>query len=457
MNKVKDWINRLKKGHMLSVIGVFLIIIVILGVLLYQKQVQARQTSENTYNMAFYELVDYVENVETYLAKSLISTTPQHGAETLTNLWREANMAQTYLARLPIESQELEKTQKFLNQVSDYSYSLSRKNIYDESLNEEDLNNLKDLHNYSVELENILNQLSEDINLGRIKWGELTKKGNVAFAQQVSTESKDGFSSLEENFHEYSGLIYDGAFSEHLTNEEKKGLTGEDIDEESAKGVVVSLLGNEKIKDISSLGLSENATIPAYTFSIKTNDDKNINVSISKKGGHIIYMNYDREVNLEILSQEEANNKGKEFLNNHGFENMQETYYLKQDGIMTINYAYNQNGVIMYPDLINVKVALDNGEILGIETTGYLNNHTQRNIEKKVISKDDAKKTLNKQLNIESEGFACIPTEWKTEILCYEFKGKVDDKEFLVYINAENGKEEDILVIKNTPNGVLTM
>ena len=457
MNKVKDWINRLKKGHMLSVIGVFLIIIVILGVLLYQKQVQARQTSENTYNMAFYELVDYVENVETYLAKSLISTTPQHGAETLTNLWREANMAQTYLARLPIESQELEKTQKFLNQVSDYSYSLSRKNIYDESLNEEDLNNLKDLHNYSVELENILNQLSEDINLGRIKWGELTKKGNVAFAQQVSTESKDGFSSLEENFHEYSGLIYDGAFSEHLTNEEKKGLTGEDIDEESAKGVVVSLLGNEKIKDISSLGLSENATIPAYTFSIKTNDDKNINVSISKKGGHIIYMNYDREVNLEILSQEEANNKGKEFLNNHGFENMQETYYLKQDGIMTINYAYNQNGVIMYPDLIKVKVALDNGEILGIETTGYLNNHTQRNIEKKVISKDDAKKTLNKQLNIESEGFACIPTEWKTEILCYEFKGKVDDKEFLVYINAENGKEEDIVVIKNTPNGVLTM
>ena len=180
MNKVKDWINRLKKGHMLSVIGVFLIIIVILGVLLYQKQVQARQKSENTYNMAFYELVDYVENVETYLAKSLISTTPQHGAETLTNLWREANMAQTYLARLPIESQELEKTQKFLNQVSDYSYSLSRKNIYDESLNEEDLNNLKDLHNYSVELENILNQLSEDINLGRIKWGEISNKGKTA-------------------------------------------------------------------------------------------------------------------------------------------------------------------------------------------------------------------------------------------------------------------------------------
>ena len=424
---------------------------------MYQKQVQAKQTSENTYNMAFYELVDYVGNVETYLAKSLISTTPQQGAETLTSLWREANMAQTYLSRLPIESQELENTQKFLNQVSDYSYSLSRKNIYDESLTEEDLKNLKDLHNYSLELENTLNQLSEDINSGRIKWGELTKKGSTAFAQQVSTESQDGFSSLEENFHEYSGLIYDGAFSEHLTSEEKKGLTGENIDEEKAKQIANDFIGKDKIKETSNLGLSENATIPAYSFSIQTNEGRNINISISQKGGHVVYMNYDREVTSEILSQEEADKKGKEFLEQKGFPNMKETYYLKQEGIMTINYAYNQDGVVMYPDLIKVKVALDNGEILGIETSGYLNNHTERDISKVKISKEEAKKTLNKQLNIETEGLAYIPTEWKTEILCYEFKGKVDGTEFLVYINAENGREEDILVIKDTPNGVLTM
>lgn len=365
-------------------------------------------------------------------------------------------MAQSYLARLPIESQELEKTQKFLNQVSDYSYSLSRKNIYNESLGEKDLKNLKELHDYSIELENILNQLSEDINSGRIKWGELTKKGNVAFAQQVSTESKDGFNNLEENFHEYSGLIYDGAFSEHLTNEEKKGLTGENVDEEKAKQVVTQLINQDKIKEISSLGLSENATIPSYTFSVQTSDNKNVSVSISQKGGHVIYMNYDREVTSEIIQQEEANNIGKEFLARHGFENMKETYYLKQDGIVTINYAYNQDNVVMYPDLIKVKVALDNGEILGLESTGYLNNHQKRDISNVKITKEEAKKNLNKNLEITSEGMSVIPTEWKTEILCYEFKGKVDEREFLVYINAENGKEEDVLVITNTPNGTLT-
>ena len=456
MNKLEDWKNRLKKGHMLSVICVLLIIVAILGIILYQKQREYRQASENSYNMAFYELVDYVQNVETYLAKSLISSTPEHGAETLTHLWREANLAQAYLSRLPIESQELENTEKFLNQVSDYSYTLSRKNIYNENLTSDDLNNLKELHTYSLDLENTLNQLSEDLNSGRFQWGELTKKGTVAFAQQVDNISKESFSNLEENFHEYSGLIYDGAFSEHLISNEPKGLTGEDIDEDKAKQVAEEFIGKNNIKEISNLGLSENATIPVYDFSVTNNSDQTINLAVSKKGGHIVYMNSNREVQTEIISEEEANNKGKEFLESKGFSNMQETYYLKQEGIVTINYAYSQEGVIMYPDLIKVKVALDNGEVLGIETTGYLNNHTTRDISNVKITKEEAKKDLNKDLEIISEKMAVIPTEWKTEILCYEFKGKVEDKEFLVYINAENGREEDILIITNTPNGTLT-
>ena len=454
---MKNWIDRLKKAHMLSIITIFLVIIICLIAVLINRQRTAKQASENSYNMAFYELVDYVENVETYLAKSLISSTPEHGAETLTNVWREANLAHAYLSQLPIESQELENTEKFLNQVSDYSYSLSRKNIYNESLTDEDLKNLKDLHSYSVELENTLNQLSDDINSGRIKWNELTNKGTTAFAQQVSTSSLDGFSNLEENFHEYSGLIYDGAFSEHMTSGEPKGLTGDDIDEEAAKQKAIDFIGNDNVKEVRNLGYSENATIPEYNFSIKTSSEDSVSISVSKKGGHIIYMNSNRGVNTEIISQEEANAKGKEFLNNHGFKDMKETYYLKQDGIVTINYAYTQNNVVIYSDLIKVKIALDNGEVLGIETTGYLNNHTQRDTSKVKISKEEAKKTLNKNLQINSEGLAIIPTEYKTEILCYEFKGKVDDKEFLVYVNAENGREEDILIITNTPNGTLTM
>ena len=168
-------------------------------------------------------------------------------------------------------------------------------------------------------------------------------------------------------------------------------------------------------------------------------------------------MNTNRDITVEAISQEEANDKGKEFLASKGFENMKETYYLKQEGIVTINYAATQNDVVLYPDLIKVKVALDNGEVLGVETTGYLNNHTIRDLSNIKITVEEAKASLNSNLEIESQGLAVIPTEWKSEILCYEFKGKVDDKEFLVYINAENGREEDILIITDTQNGTLVM
>lgn len=458
MNKLVDWKNRLKDRHMLSVIVVLFAIIIAMGIWIYKKQVDYRRTSENQYNMAFFELVDYVQNVETYLAKSLISNTPEHGAETLTNVWKEANLAQVYLSRLPISSVELEKTAKFLNQVSDYSYSLSRKNIKNESLTQQELDNLKQLHDYSVELESTLNQLSTDMGEGRISWGELTKKGEVAFAQEVSNISKNSFSNIEENFHEYSGLIYDGAFSEHMTSTEKKGLTGENVNEEKAKEIAIKFIGQDKVQEIFLTGKSENTDMPTFDFNVKVNGEKDSNmvISISEKGGHIVFMNYNRDIQAEAVSQERADEIGKQFLTSRGFANMKETYYLKQDGIVTINYAYEQDGVTVYPDLVKLKVALDNGEIMGIETTGYLNSHTVRDISNVQITKEQAKKNLNKKLEILSENLAIIPTEWKTEVLCWEFKGKVDNTDFLVYINAKTGEEQDILVIVNTPNGTLT-
>ena len=296
----------------------------------------------------------------------------------------------------------------------------------------------------------------------KIKWNELRDEGTKAFATQVSSITKDSFSNLEENFHEYAGLIYDGAFSEHISSAEKKGLTGDDIDEEKAKEIVKNFYGEDKIDNIESQGYSENAEIPSFDFNVKMKEsDINATISVSKKGGHVIFANCNRAVSAETLTQERADEIAKEFLNNHGYSNMKETYYLKQNGIVTINYAYTQTNsnnetVTIYPDLIKVKVALDDGSVLGIETSGYLNSHTERTFETNIISKEKAKEVLNKDLQILSEGLAMIPTKWNTEVYCWEFKGKVEDNEFLVYINAQTGKEEDILLIVNTPDGTLT-
>ena len=442
MQKNKVWI---------ALTAILVIIIGILGYNLYNKNKQYQIVKENDYNMAFYEVVDYVQNVKTYLAKAMVSKSAEHGAEILTHVWKEANLAQSYVGMLPIESQELENTAKFLNQVSEYSYSLSRKNIDGENLSDEDIQKVNELYNYSNDLSNTLNEISLELNNGTLNWNDLMKNTEGSEIAEVSS-----FNVVEENFHEYTGLIYDGAFSEHITSSEKKGLTGEDIDEETAKKKAEEFIGGENIKETKNNGYVENGDIPVYRFEIETNDEKTIGISISKKGGHVVYLNYNREVTEEKISPEEAIEKGKEYLAQKGFNNMQQTYYLKEEGFITVNYAYTQNDVIMYPDLIKVKIALDNAEVIGLETTGYLNCHYERQIPSDKISIEQARESLSNKVQITSEKLAIIPTEWNTEVFCYEFKGKIEDIDFIAYINAQTGKEEDILIITNTSNGTLT-
>ena len=269
--------------------------------------------------------------------------------------------------------------------------------------------------------------------------------------------SNNSFTVIEENLHEYAGLIYDGAFSEHMTNPEHKGLIGEDIDEQTAKNIVLTTIESKDVKSINYSGLTESANIESYDYTVERNDGSLWWISVTKKGGHILYVNSNRDVKDEKINDDEADKNAKEFMEKNGYSNMKKTYYSKNGGIETINYAYEQDGVVIYPDLIKVKVALDNGEILGIETTGYLNSHTIRDIPEARISKDDAISKINSKLDILSIGMAIIPTEFQTEITCWEIKGKVNEKDFLVYINCETGDEEDILMILNSSEGTLTM
>lgn len=448
--------KKFKKYFFYVVVFILLVIIGILGYFLYKKNKQAVLVNENLYNCNFYELVDYVQNVEAYLAKSTITMSSTHSAETLTYLWREANLAQAYLSSLPIQSQELENTEKFLNQVSDYSYSLSRQSIRGEKLSDNDLKNLEELHKYCLGLSQELNQLLLDFQNGNLSWKDLLGGKNDNFAQAVSTDF-DLFSDMEDNFHEYSGLIYDGAFSEHLINIEPKAIKGNEISQEDAIEKVKMYLEGCEINEINALDISENTNIKAFNFFVKCKDDINYTIAISKIGGLIVYSNCNKEVSEEKITYDDANQRAIEYLNKIGFYNIKETYYLNNNGILTINYANVQDNIVMYADLIKVKVALDNGQILGIETTGYLNNFFEREISNNIITEEEAKQNLNKNLNIESQSLAMIPTEYQTEILCYEFKGKIEDTDFLVYINAYSGDEEDILVIYNIDNGVLTM
>ena len=411
-------------------ISVLILLVFGFGYYSYFLNSQAKTKEINDYNYSFMELVNNVNNVENYLAKTMISRDSKHSTDTLIKIWADSNLAVSFMKNIPFNSHGSDKTLKFLNQVSDYCYTLSRRTLRGEELNDEDFNNLKKLYDYSANLKNILNQISFDLNNETISWSSLKNDKKLNDME----ENVNVFASIDGNFDDYEGLIYDGAYSDYVSREEKKGLIGENVSEDDAKNRIKEIFGEKAKSEI--LG-TQKGDIESYNVSVELEDKTKLDVQMAIKGGWIVEIVKNREVAEEKIKDEEAIQKGKEFLEKLGYNSMKETYFLKESNIVTINYAYEENGVLIYPDLIKVKVAMDNGEILGMEALGYLNAHTNREFTKNIINSEEAKAKLSGNITIENERMAVIPLDDKTEKYCYEFKGKVEDKQFLVYINAE--------------------
>jgi spore germination protein len=458
--KLLDWKRRLSDRHMYSVVVVLIAVVAGWGIFQYKRASDLRQELDNQYNRAFYEMIGCVQNVEVLLMKSMVSATPEMTAETLQQAWHQANLAQTNLGQLPITQDVLANTSKFLSRVGDFALAVDRQNINGEGLNEEQYQNIENLHGYAVTLQEGLNNLQASISGGRIRWNELADKGTQLFQKQSENLNVQMFSDIDNSFQEFPTLIYDGPFSDHMTSLQPKGLTGNDISVEDAQKKLTDFFGADKVASVEHVGEIQTDTLPAYNFRIKFKDrpeEEFATADITKKGGHIIWMLYNRNVGQETLDVERAIKTGLEFLKSKGYENMKDTYYIKEDSTATINYAYSQDDVVVYPDLIKVKIALDTGDIVGFESKGYIMNHTEREIPAPGLTAEAAKAKVISKANIGSTGMAMIPTKFGSEIFCYELKGKLNDKDFIVYINAVTGKEEQVLIIINTPEGILTM
>lgn len=458
IEKIEIKLNKLKKKVNKKVLNVAIFMtfgaLIIFSLEITNNFKRQKNLVQDEYNKSMYLAVSYINNVEVDLAKLLVTSTPKMSAVTLADIWKQANLAKECLEQIPVGQNSMANASKYLTQVSDFSYTLMKQNISDIKLTEEEYEKLKHIYEDSSKLSSNMSDIYDDLNAGRIKWDELEKIGNEKLPDNDISNS---ISEVGKTFQNYEGLIYDGAFSDHLLSSEPKFLSQKEISEDDAKKYIEEvILNDEKIEKIEFKGES-NGKIELYNFDVTLDSKQKRTISITKNDCKLYLMIGDKKVKEQNISVDEAKKRGMEFLNKLGIDNMIETYYQKTENMIVINYAATQDGVILYPDLIKVKISLDDGKVYGVEAAGYIFNHTTRNNLKPSISQEKAKSILNSSLEIISSDMALIPTESNSEILTYEFKGKIDNREFLIYINADNAREEKVLLVIDNKNGVLTM
>lgn len=435
---------------------IFSVIVVALGVFGIYEFYNARayrQSLEDTYNRAFFELTDYVDDIETLLAKGMLANSAGEMASISSELSVQASAAKACLAQLPTTKVKLDKTEKFLSQVGDYTHTLSQSLIDKRTITANEYESLSSLGEYATGLNQSLSELSNRIYSGDYRLGD---DDEISLEKVVYAETSDPWSDIEKEFGEYPSLIYDGPFSEHIENiQPKMTEVAREISKDEAAGKAAKFFGIERDK-VTYSGETQNSVMDSYMFSCSVDDD-DVMISLTKKGGYPVYFLENRRVREENLSVDDAIFRAQAFLKEKGYDNMKNSYYEKANGIATVNFAYKENDVICYSDLIKVKVALDDGEIVGMEAKGYVMNHQSRDIRTPRLEKQEARGYISPHLSIDSVNIALIPKDSKREVLCYEFKGTANNRNFIVYINADTGREEDIQILVESPDGILTI
>ena len=390
-----------------------------------------------------------MSSINTNLTKGLYANTTPMLSSMAISLTRDAASAKNSLSALPLSDTQLDNMLKFLSQVGAFVSTLDRKLSLGEPITSEERNQLKQLIDISQKLLSELDTITQGVEDGSVSFKQAGSTLQKSADQSVQIDS--AFGDAEQTITDYPTLIYDGPFSDHILNQSPKTLEGKsDISKEKALEIASDFIGIDK----STLHFDSetNGVIETYNFFVDS-----INISVCKKGGAVLYLLGSSSAGESVISPEQAVENAKNFLSAKGYENMKESYYSTQDGICTVNFAYENEGVICYPDLIKLSVSLETGNIISFDARGYIMNHTDRPPVQSKISADEAKMSVSDYLTVMSSRLAVIPTDYKTEKTAYEFHCKTpDEQEVLVYIDVLTAKEDDILLLLYSDGGILT-
>lgn len=426
------------------------------GISGYMLAVQYKSTIENTYQQAINELTGYVDDIMDTLKKGMYSNTPSQQAFLATKLLSESAAAKQAVGRLPLPQENVDSLQKFLSQSSDVAAYIINKLSHNERISDDDIETLTTLKDYTDILSKSLHELAWKYGDGSVQLEQMNYiTGNLSEASKEISKCAltDGFSSINESFVDYPSLLYDGPFADHVVQRKPLSIKNDDnLTEAQAAKAAAEFLN----VDVASINLSTERTgnLPSYLFEC---DDAS--VSVTKQGGKIDYFHKSANPQRIKISSDEAYSKAADFLTEHGYNNMRKSYYAVSNGVCTINFALHENGITYYSDLVKVSVDMENGDICACNMTGYIMNHYERSAISPALTAEEAAHSLSKSLTPENEAsLAMIPLSNGKEVLCYEYKCISDSGEqFLIYINANTGLEENIYLLMISDDGILVV
>ncbi|MDR3050890.1 MAG: germination protein YpeB [Oscillospiraceae bacterium] len=410
-----------------------------------------RQQVATAQQRAMLEVLSTLSDIEMRLSKLLVSSGAVQGEKLLGDLVRQAEGVQSNLSQLPLRHEAISGTMKFVNQLGDYAGVLSQNITQGRPLSSQDLQQLEGMLANCAQLNEQLRGVEQDIVSGKA----IGEAEQIFWQDQGENPPTMEQAAGKSNGIDYPSLVYDGPFSDGKHAGAPLALAGmPQISVEQAMQAAVDFVGKERVRDVRR-GINTQGVIPAYGVTVET-EDGTLNVQVTQQGGQILWMMPESAGFGSGLDVGACALKAYEFLTAKGYGHVEPNYWQTYDGIAVINFATVQDGALLYPDLVKVQVRMDTGAVVGLEANNYLMNHHARTGLASVITKEEAAEMVSDRLEVDRVRLCIIPTE-RGERLCYEFGGDWSGSYYLVYIDAKDKQEINILKIIDTEGGRMSV
>lgn len=394
------------------------------------------------HTQSLYELNAIIDNLDSDLSKAKVSTSAGDRARVLADIAIESEMAETLLERLPMDTTMTSKMTAFVNKMGDSAQSMLYTVAEGGELTSSQIASLNYMYETNLKLKNALNKLIASAD-GKNLNAALRDKGNALF---------DGFSDIQNNVIQTPKGIQDGPFSDALEDTNPSFINGlKEITAPDAEKIAKEIFKDYKITEARCTGEAAAKGISCYNLSLTTQDGEMF-AQLSKNGGKLVMFNSYKECKDTNFNVERCTAIAEAFLNSVGYKGLKAVWTSENGTTCNLNFAPEQDGAILYPDLIKVKVCEERGIVTGVEALSYVLNHGERQVAKATVSKSEAQSVINGEIEVSSSRLALIPFEGE-EILCYEFAGTNGERDYFVYVDAQTGVEIQVLTVVGTKQG----
>ena len=344
---------------------------------------------------------------------------------------------QNNISNLPIQGEDILASVRFINQLSGYTTTLEEKVAKGEALTSDELETLEELHQALISMKDNLNKMSNDMRNGySILIASKEMNGDL------NTFSID-FSQIKAIDVDYPTMIYDGPFSDSVVNQKIKGLSGDEISQDKALEKLQSVLDN--ISTIENQG-ETNGKFSTYNFKIMTSDNQTLYAQVTKQGGNLLTISGHNDSDIKNIDMANAEKIALNFAEKNGIENAEVVWQEELNDQAYFNIAPVQDGVILYPDLVKVKVDMEYGNVIGYDAISYWTNHTERDLD----SSGNVEVSIPSKFTIKNKRLVLAPLDYNREVLCYEYECEKENITYYFYFNAQTGVEENILKVVQT-------